>query len=367
MEVTRRGILSSAMATAASLLLARSGLARAGKEAEPLELILAGYPYNHVKALINGDARISGCVSSFEIDKIGNLNTHVFDAPQTRAVSEIGLAPFMLAYANNAFRDYSLLPVFPFRTFRHRSIFVNAGSGIEHPSQLKGKRVGTPGYSQTSLQWIRGILQDQYGVRAEDIQWVVSARDSSAALSGNPSKNETVFPEHLSVAVGPPGKDESDMLVDGDVDALFHALEPQAFVEGDPRVRRLFADVRAIERDYFKRTGIYPIMHAVAIRNDLVAAYPWLPEAVFRAYSDAKNLGYASMRKNHFFETIPWYSQELEATQALMGNNYWPYGIEPNRKALETLFRYSHEQGLASRELSIEELFVPSTLDLLES
>jgi 4,5-dihydroxyphthalate decarboxylase len=176
-----------------------------------------------------------------------------------------------------------------------------------------------------------------------------------------------VFPEGLTVRDGPAGKDESDLLLDRDVDALFHAIEPRAFVEGNPKVRRLFSDVRATERDYYARTGIFPIMHAVAIRNDLIDEHPWLPEAVFKAYSESKAIAYAEMQKKNFFGTLPWNAQEIEETQQLMGKNFWPYGIEPNRKALETLFRYSHEQGLASRRLTIEELFVPSTLGLTES
>lgn len=316
---------------------------------------------------MTGEAEVAGCDVEFELDRIGDLNNHAFIGPQTRAVTEIGLAPFVLAYANDSFRDYSLLPIFPLRIFRHKSIFVHVDAGIDHPSQLKGKRVGTPGYSSTSLQWIRGLLQDEYGVHAEDIEWVVSANDSSADLSGTVSKNENVFPDHLSVTTGPAGMDESDLLLSRDVDALFHAIEPRAFAEGNPNVRRLFDDVRSTEQDYFARTGIFPIMHSVAIRNDLVKEHPWLPKAVFDAYSHSKSLAYEAMRKNVFFETLPWYGQELEDTQRVMGENFFPYGIAPNRKALETLFRYSHEQSLASREVTVEELFVPSTLDLLES
>ena len=314
-----------------------------------------------------GDAEVEGCEISFEVDKIGDLNNHVFSGSQTRGVTEIGLGPFMLGYANDDFRAYSLIPVFPLRTFRHKSIFVHADSGIDHPSQLKGKRVATPGYSSTSLQWIRGMLQDEYGLRQEDIEWVVSTKDSAAAVSGTVSKNENVFPENLSVSVGPAGKDESELLVDRDVDALFHAIEPRAFVEGNPKIQRLFSDVRATEQDYFKRTGIFPIMHAVAIRNDLVEQYPWLSKAVFDAYSNSKRMAYFEMQKNWFLKTLPWYAQELETTQSLMGKNFFPYGIAPNRKTLETLFRYSHEQGLASRELTIEELFHPTTLDFVEA
>ena len=329
---------------------------------ETIALAMAGYPYDHVRALMTGDVTIAGCDVDFSVDKIGNLNTHIFEGPQTRGVSEVGLSPFMLATAIDQFDDYALLPVFPLRTFRHKSIFVNADAGIEHPSDLKGKRVGTPGYSSTSLTWIRGVLQDEYGVTPRDVEWVVSAVDSGKALSGQVSKNENVLPEGLSVSTGPAGKDESQMLVDGDVDALFHALEPQAFVVGDPRVKRLFADPRATEQDYFRRTGIFPIMHAVAIRRDLAEASPWVPRAVFDGYVAARNQAYAQLRKQWYFRTLPWAAQELEATRDLMGDNFFPYGIEANRTALETLFRYSHEQGLASRRLSIEELFLPESL-----
>ena len=367
MSISRRDALKGSLVSAASLLLAQPNQIFAGNSDRQLELSAAGYPFNHVKAFMTGKAKVEGCKTEFEIDKIGKMNNHVFSGPQTRAVTEVGLAPFMLAYTNDNFRDYSLIPVFPFRTFRHRSIFVHSDAGIENPSQLKGKRVATPGYSSTSLQWIRGILQDEYGVRPEDIEWVVSAKDSAAATSGTPSKNENVFPEGLNVSNGPAGKDESDLLLDRDVDALFHAIEPRAFVEGNPKVRRLFSDVRATEQDYYARTGIFPIMHAVAIRNDLIDEHPWLPEAVFNAYSESKTMAYAEMQEKNFFGTLPWNAQEIEETQQLMGENFWPYGIDSNRKALETLFRYSHEQGLASRRLTIEELFVPSTLGLAES
>lgn len=265
-RLDRRAFLAGSAAT----LTATGGLAPTLASASAPELLAAGYPYNHVKALIDGNVEVAGHSLDFELDKIGDLNNHIFEGPQTRVFSEVGLGPFMLAYANDGFRDYSLIPVFPLRTFRHKSIFINTEAGIEHPSDLKGRRVATPGFSQTSLVWIRGIMQDEYGVRPEDIEWIVSAQDSGAALSGTVSKNENVFPEGLNIRTGPEGKDESDLLVDGDVDALFHALEPRAFVEGNPKVARLFSDVRSVEQAYFEKTGIFPIMHAVAVRNDFV-------------------------------------------------------------------------------------------------
>jgi len=257
--------------------------------------------------------------------------------------------------------------VFPLRLFRHKSVFIHADRGIKRPEDLKGRRIGTPGYSSTSLTWIRGFMQHEYGVKPEDVEWVVSAADSSAKDAGKVSKQESVIPDGISISVGPEGKDESDMLVDGDVDALFHAAEPTAFTERHPKIRRLFADSRRTERDYYARTGIFPIMHAVAIRNSLVKKNPWLTEAVFNAYSQAKRLMYDDMKKMGWATiSLPWVGKELEETRELMGDNFWPYGVEANRKELETLFQYSYEQGLAKQKLKIEDLFHPSTLKLKE-
>ena len=347
--------------------LAAEGVARKGGASDGLDIAIAGYPVDHVRALAEGKVQVEGCNATFQQGKIGDLNTHVFSGPRELEVTEIGLSPFMLAYANEGFRDYSLIPVFPIRLFRHKSVFVYADRGIERPEDLKGRRIGTPGYSSTSLTWIRGFMQHEYGVKPEDVEWVVSAADSSAKDAGKVSKQESIVPKGISISVGPEGKDESEMLVDGDVDALFHAAEPTAFTEGHPNIRRLFPDYRVTERDYFKRTGIFPIMHAVAMRNDVIEAHPWLPEAVFNAYSQAKEMQYEAMRMQWIFGTLPWLGQELEETRALMGENFWPYGIDANRKTLEALFQYSYEQGLARKRLSIEELFHPSTRHLTES
>jgi 4,5-dihydroxyphthalate decarboxylase len=273
----------------------------------------------------------------------------------------------MLAYANDNFRDYTLLPIFPLRLFRHKSIFIHTGKGIKNPQDLKGRKIATPGYSSTSLTWIRGMMQDEYGVKPEDIQWIVSNKDSSADLAGKTSKQEQVLPDGISIEPGSPGKDESELLVSGEVDALFHAVEPKAYTEGNPLVTRLFTNSRAIERTYFTKTGIFPIMHAVAVKKALLQEHPWLAEAIFTAYSDAKTAHYSFIRKlGWVYDSLPWYGQELEETQKLMGKNFWPYGIGPNRKTLEALFRYSFEQGLSKKHLTIEDLFHPSTLDYVE-
>ena len=332
-----------------------------------IKINMAGYDVYRVKAFFEKKVTIRGCDYSIKKDEIGNINTNLFNGPQSYDVCEIGLQPFILAYANNNFRDYTLLPIFPFRMFRHKSIFIRTDRGINRPQDLKGKRIGTPGYSSTSLSWIRGILKDEYGVNPEEIEWVISQKDSSAELSGKTSKQEQVFPDNISISQGSPGKDESELLVAGEVDALFHAVEPQAYVEGNPIVDRLFPDSRKVEREYYSRTGIFPIMHAVAVKMELIKKHPWLAESVFNAYSEAKTQHYKFMKQKAWaWDSLPWYSQELDETIELMGKNFWPYGIQSNKKSLEPIFRYSYEQGLSKSEVKIEDLFWPGSLEVTE-
>lgn len=331
------------------------------------ELQFAGYPVNRVKALINGKVKLEGFDIKFTKGAIGDLNTNMFIGPQSYDISEVGLHPFMLAYANDEFRDYTLLPIFPLRIFRHKSVFIRNDRGIKKPEDLKGKTIGVAGYSSSSLTWLRGIFHDEYGITPQDVNWIVSNKDSAAEASGKTSKQESVWPDDINIKMGPKGMDESDLLVSGEVDALFHAVEPKAYVEGNPLVVRLFQDSRRTEQDYYKKTGIFPIMHVVAINKKLIESYPGIQKEVFEAYSKSKSMDYAFMKKIGWaYDSLPWYGQEMDSTRDLMGDNFWPYGIEKNRKALETLFRYSYEQGLCSRELKIEELFEKSSLSFEE-
>ena len=369
MDASRRKFLkTSAIAGAAALGAPVCAPAQEGapKTSGALSIHMAGYDYDRVEALRDGRVPIEGCEIDFEVSNIGEMNVHAINGPRTREVTEIGLLPFMLAYANDDFRGYSLIPVFPLRTFRHKSVFIRTDRGIERPEDLRGKKIATPGYSSSSLTWIRGAFQDEHGLDPGDMEWIVTSR---ASAGGKASKYENVLPEGVPITMGPEGQDESDLLVSGEVDALFHAAEPRAYMEGNPIVGRLFRDYRATERAYFASTGIFPIMHAVAIRDDVIEQNPWLPKAVFEAYSKSKRLTYDFLEQAAWYKvSLPWIGQELSETRELMGENYWSYGFdESNRDTLETLFRYAHEQGLASRKLTIEELFHPSTLELVEA
>ena len=359
---------SAASAFSLSALTTVEAADKPEKTSTGLPLKVAGYNFPRLAALADGRVKIEGCDTQFVSGKIGDMNSDIFGGPQTFDVTEIGLHPFILAYANDNFRDYTLLPIFPVRLFRHKSVFIRTDRGIKSPEDLRGKRVGTAGYSSTSLTWLRGIFQDEYGISPQDVQWVTSVKDSSANIAGKVSAQEGMVPDGVSMESGTPGKDESELLVSGEIDALFHAAEPRAYIEGDPIVARLFADSKAAEHAYYKKTGIFPIMHAVAIKKSTLKQNPWLAEVVFNAYSEAKQLTYDYMASLGWIsDMLPWYGQELEETRTVLGDNFYSYGIDSNRKTLETLFRYSHQQGFSSRELTIEELFEPTSIKLTES
>lgn len=339
-----------------------------GPFGEGLPITLAGYDYSRVAALVEGEVGVAGCQTRFEVSSIGPLNNHAFFGPQSREVTEIGLIPYILAYTNDDFRDYVLLPIPVLRLFRHKSIWVRSDAGINKPEDLKGRRVATVGYSSSGLTHVRGILQEEYGVNPEDIEWVATQKDSAANLTGGASAWEKLRPEGVKIIDADPGEDESSLLLSGAVDAILHPAEPRIYQERHPSVKRLFADHRSVEQDFYRRTGMFPIMHSVAIRRDVVKQNPWLPKAVFEAYSQAKQVDYVNMRRwGWVMDSLPWYGQEFNETSALMGANFYPYGLKASAASYDAAFRYTFEQGLSRRRVSLEEMFEPSTLGLVES
>ncbi len=252
----RSFIKTAAVSAGAATALAACGRTPTSPSVDPggspteqpagLPITLAGYTYDRVNGIVDGSVPIEGCAVTFEEGSIGDLNTHIFSGPRTIEVTEIGLHPFMLAFANNDFRAYSLLPVFPLRLFRHKSVFIRTDRGIQSPEDLRGRVIGTTGYASTSLTWLRGIFQHEYGISPKDVEWVIASKDSDAR-SGKTSKQEQSLPDGVPFRLGPKGVDESELLISGKVDALFHAAEPKAYREGHPMVERLFPDLRRAE------------------------------------------------------------------------------------------------------------------------
>ncbi|MCP4382584.1 MAG: ABC transporter substrate-binding protein [Hyphomicrobiales bacterium] len=369
-ELQRREFLGIAGAAAASTAVLGAGSALASDNEEVARggtIKLAGYGYDRVQAIMDGTEGMDGTDISFETSNIYAVSASAFGPEQKYDVTEIGLIPLIRKYVNEDFRAYTAIPVFISRIFRHRNVFVSTDSGIETPEDLRGKRVGTDGYAFSANTWIRGFLQDQHGVKPDDMHWIETSQSSDGAKTSL-ELNRHFLPDDFPLVKGPEGVDESDLLLSGECDAIIAAITPKAFAEGNPKIRRLFRDVRAAEQDYYRQTRVFPIMHTVAIRTELIAENPWLPKAVFDLYSKAKQVAYANLESTTVLRTtLPWATQDFEDTRALMGENFWPYGIEDNRKELELAMRYCHEQGLAKRHLDLEKLFHPSTLNLVEN
>lgn len=332
-----------------------------------LSIKIAGYDYDRIRAISDGKVGIEGVDISFSFENIYDLNRSAFGPEKKYDVTEMGLIPFITRYINNDFRDYTIIPIFISRTFRHRNIFVHADSGIENPEDLKGKKVGTPGYGMSANTWIRGFLLDDYGIKADDMNWIETTK-SSDGFELNSGFAIYHFGDDFPLLRGPEGIDESELLLNGDCDALITAITPRAFLEGNPNIKRLFSNVKAAEVEYYRKTKLFPIMHVVAIRTDVLKKNPWLAKAVFEMYSEAKKTAYNNLESTTVVRvTLPWTIEEYESTQKIMGDNYWKYGIESNRKELEVLMRYVYEQGLVKRQIEFEQLFDASTLELTEN
>jgi 4,5-dihydroxyphthalate decarboxylase len=249
------------------------------------------------------------------------------------------------------------VPVFPSFMFRHGSIFVGAGAGIREPRDLAGKRVGVPKYHMTAAVWVRGILENEYGVAPKDCLWFEGGEGSRV------KEVDVTLPPEIRRESVPGDKNLGAMVAAGELDAFVGARRPATFGAPGGGVRRLFPDFRAVERAYYEKTGIFPIMHTLVLREELVRAHPWLPRSLYDAFAEAKRLAYQRLEFTAALSyALPWLVAEAEETRALMGDDPFPYGVARNRKTLETLAGYTFRQGLAPRRLSIEEMFVESLL-----
>jgi 4,5-dihydroxyphthalate decarboxylase len=250
--------------------------------------------------------------------------------------------------------------VFPSRIFRHAAIFVNEAAGITEPKDLAGKRVGNPEYQMTAPVWIRGILADHYGVPVDSVTYFTGGEEE-------PNRSEKLkldLPPNIRIEPIGPDRTLSRMLAEGAIDALYTARTPSSFRDGGGRVRRLFENYRQVEQDYFRATGIFPIMHTVVIRREVYEANRWVARSLFKAFCEAQRHTYRDLAETAAQKAmLPWAHADYEETRTMMGDDYWPYGLQRNRETLATFLRYSFEQGLSKRQLAPEELFAPETLE----
>ena len=324
-----------------------------------LSISLACCDYDRTRALFDGRAPVDGCeviATAIEPEEAFHraFKYREFD------VSELSLSSHTLLVSRGE-NAYVAIPAFVSRLFRHSGIYIRTDRGIERPQDLKGKTLGLPEYQITANVWIRGILKDEYGVDTRDVRW----RSGGLEDAGREERTPLKLPAEIDLEPIPKDKTVSAMLEAGELDGMIGARAPSCFLRGAPKVARLFPDFRAVEQDYFRRTKIFPIMHVIGIRRTLAEAHPWLAVNLMKAFIKAKALCWYELGQiGHLFTSLPWGVADFAAARALMGEDYWSYGIEANRHVLEAFTRYHHEQGLSARRLALEELFAPSTFEL---
>jgi 4,5-dihydroxyphthalate decarboxylase len=318
-----------------------------------IHLSLAIGAYDHVRDLLDGTVQVAGVELTALRLPVEEM-FYRFLMHGEFDVSEVSLAKIVALAAQDDGR-FVPLPVFPSRVFRHSSIYIRTGGDIARPEELAGKRVGVPEWAQTAAIYTRGLLAHDYGVDLASIHW----HQAGVNEPGRIEKVKLSLPSGVRLTVVA-DRSLSEMLLAGDLDAVLSARPPAPILAGDPRVRRLFADPRAVELAYARKTGLFPIMHVVAMRREVYERNRWLAMNLFKAFDEAKarSLERAADMTASFFP-LPWAPDELRLARELFGDDPWRYGIEPNRSTLETFLRYAFEQGVCCRTLSLETLFPP--------
>ncbi len=323
-----------------------------------LRLTMACWDYDRVAALKSGEVAIDGVDLNFLAQPVEEtffrmLRHHEFD------IAEMSLSSYVVSLARGD-SPFIAVPVFPSRFFRHSCIFVSAASGIETPADLAGRRIGVPEYQMTAPVWIRGILADEYGVAPDAMEYWTGGEEQP----GREEKLRLELPERFRLRAIGAEQTLASMLADGEIDALFTARTPSTFHTRPHHVRRLFPDYQAVEQDYYRRAGIFPIMHTVVIRREVYLANRWLAQSLYKALQLAQRKAYEDLRQTAALKTmLPWLPAHVEQAESVMGWDWWPYGFAANRHVLETFLRYHHEQGLSPAGLRPEDLFAPEALE----
>ncbi|MGR3424563.1 MAG: ABC transporter substrate-binding protein [Sagittula sp.] len=321
-----------------------------------LTLSLAMGNYDRTRAIVDGRIKIDG------VDPVPMLlspEEMFFRAFRHQAfdISELSLSSYSISVARGD-PHYVAVPVFLSRAFRHTSVYIRTDKGIEKPEDLRGKRIGIAEYQLSANVWVRGILEDDFGVRPSDVTWVRGGMDTP----GRPEKIKVDLPKDVTVEAAPEGATLNGMLEAGEIDGFIGPRWPRCFAEGHPHVGRLFSDSVSAAEDFYRRTKVFPIMHVLGVRRTLADQHPWLPGALLKAFSESKKLAQDALQDTSATKvTMPFVEDNLNRAQALMGQDPWTYGVVGNAHVLEKFLGYHHAQGLSPRRVSVDELFHPST------
>jgi 4,5-dihydroxyphthalate decarboxylase len=320
----------------------------------PLPLTLACGPYDRTRALADGRVPVEGTdlrYIALDPEEIffRMLGHGEFD------VSELSLSSYLLTHLAGG--PLIAIPVFPSRSFRHSGVYVREQSDVTRPEDLAGRTVGVAEYQLTANVWIRGILQEYHGVPARSVRY----RTGGLNEPGRAEKIPLDLPPDIDIAPIPAGQTLAELLGSGEIDAIYSPRAPIS--PAGARLRRLFTDPRQAEQDYYRASGVFPVMHVVVIQRQLYEANRWLAQSLMKSFAQAKTLAYADLQRTAALAvTLPWVREEYEATVDLLGPDYWSYGLDANRPVLETFIRYADEQGMIAKRPDPAELFAPETL-----
>jgi 4,5-dihydroxyphthalate decarboxylase len=323
-----------------------------------LPITIACEHYDRVQAIRDGRVEVAGCdVNFLELGPeelfFRALRNQEFD------VCELSMSSYLVGVAKgNA--AYVAIPVFLSRVFRHSAIYIRTDRGIERPADLKGRRVGVPEYQVTAALWARALLDGGYGVTPQDLHWFRGGLHEP----GRVEKVALNLPPSIRIESIPEAKTLDGMFAAGELDAMISPRAPRSYQKCEPNIGLLFPDYRRAEEQYFRKTGIFPIMHVAVIRREMVDTHPWLANSVYEAFVRAKATALALLEDVAALKvTLPWLGAYLEETKAVMGADFWPYGVTENLPTLNAMVHFAHKHGTASRLLSVEELFAPGTLE----
>lgn len=334
----------------------RSAVPAAVSAPARVSLTVAISDYDHVRDFTSGLVRADGIDANFLIYPVEEIFFR-FTKFREWDVSEMSMGKYVSLISQG---DTSLtaIPVFPSRIFRQSSIYVRKDGPVRSPADLKGRRVGIPEWAQTAAVYSRGFLVHEYGLQLQDIEW----HQAGVNEAGRVEKVELKLPSGVRLL---PRRDRSlnGMLLSGEVDAVMTAHPPQCFEDGHPDIRRLFEDYREVETAYWRKTGIFPVMHTIAIRRDVYERHRWIAMNLYKAFEQAKRRSVARVLDATAPRVpIPWCFDFAEQARRTFGDDFWPYGLEPNRVTLEAYLAFAHEQGVCHRPVKPEELFAPETM-----
>lgn len=328
-----------------------------------MALALACNTYDRTIPLQDGSVRPEG----LDLNFIPMLPGELFRRQARFAefdVSEFSLSTHVLLTGRGDRRMVGI-PVFPSRMFRHSNIFVRRDGPVRSPTDLAGRRIGVMEYQQTATVWIRGILDDEYGVSVEGVEWYVGTYEGTARHT---PRIEIELPERIRVREAPEGRSLTAMLLASELDALIGARPPAAFGDGRGEIVRLIDDYETVELDYFRRTGIYPIMHTVVLRREIHERAPWVAGSLFKAFVEAKRTGLSRLAwPGAVYCALPWLGANLARVRETMGDDPFVYGLEANRPILEKFLSYALAQGLLAAPIAPEDLFAPQTHGLVDA